>query len=76
MPAPITDITKKRVVQQWLSGDSRSKIAIDNNLGEGTVSSIVNYYKIGLDSSEFDSARQLARSKETRADYERITLTC
>jgi hypothetical protein len=60
MPAPITDITKKRVVQQWLSGDSRSKIAIDNNLGEGTVSSIVNYYKIGLDSSEFDSARQLA----------------
>jgi hypothetical protein len=60
MPAPIDDITKRRVVQQWLSGDSRPKIAIDNNLGEGTVSGIVRDFKIGLDSSEFDSARELA----------------
>jgi hypothetical protein len=60
MPAPIDDITKRRVVQQWLSGDSRPKIAIDNNLGEGTVSGIVRDFKIGLDNSEFDSARDLA----------------
>jgi hypothetical protein len=60
MPAPIDKIVKRRVVQQWLAGDSRPKIAIDNNIGEGTVSGIVSEFKIGLDSSEFDSARQLS----------------
>jgi hypothetical protein len=60
MPAPIDEIIKRRVVQQWLSGEARDKIAIDNNIGSGTVSSIVNNYKIGLDNSEFDSARELA----------------
>jgi hypothetical protein len=60
MPAPIEASVKSKVIQQWLAGDSRSKIAIDNNIGEGTVGSIVNYFKIGLDNSEFDSARELA----------------
>jgi hypothetical protein len=60
MPAPIEASIKTKVIQQWLSGDSRSKIAIDNNVGEGTVGSIVNYFKIGLDQSEFDAARELA----------------
>jgi hypothetical protein len=60
MPAPINEITKRRVVQQWLCGESRTKIAIDNNIGEGTVSSIVSEFKIGLDNAEFDSARELA----------------
>ena len=27
---------KTKVIQQWLAGDSRPKIAIDNNIGEGT----------------------------------------
>jgi hypothetical protein len=60
MPAPINEVIKRRAVQQWLSGEARAKIAIDNNLGEGTVSSIINYFKIGLDAAEFDSARELA----------------
>ena len=60
MPAPIDEIIKRRVIQQWLAGDSRPKIAIDNNIGEGTVSSIINYFKIGLDKSDFDAARELA----------------
>jgi len=29
---------KKQVINQWLSGDSRDKIATDNNVGQGTVS--------------------------------------
>ena len=60
MPAPINETVKTRVIQQWLSGESRSKIAIDNNIGEGTVSSIISYFKLGLDQSEFDSVRELA----------------
>jgi hypothetical protein len=60
MPAPIDDIIKKRVVQQWLGGEARDKIAADNNIGEGTVSGIVSEFKIGLDNSEFEAARELA----------------
>jgi hypothetical protein len=60
MPVPIDEIIKRRVVQEWLSGEARDKTAIDNNIGEGTVSSIINYFKIGLDNSEFDSTRELA----------------
>jgi hypothetical protein len=59
-PPAIEASIKTKVIQQWLSGDSRAKIAIDNNIGEGTVSSIVNNFKIGLDNSEFDSAREVA----------------
>jgi hypothetical protein len=60
MPPTIEASIKSNVIRQWLSGDSRPKIAIDNNIGEGTVSSIVNHFKIGLDNSEFDSAREIA----------------
>src|SRR5205823_2104877 len=52
--------TRKQVVQQWVSGDTRDKIAIDNAIGEGTVSSIVNDWKRGLEDSEYESVRQLA----------------
>jgi predicted component of type VI protein secretion system len=34
--------------------------ATDNNIGAGTVTSIVNYYKIGLEDLDFDSIRELA----------------
>ena len=60
MPPAIEASIKGKVIQQWLSGYSRAKIAIDNNIGEGTVSGIVGDFKIGLDNSEFDSARELA----------------
>src|SRR5919197_1077572 len=60
MPASIEASIKTRVIQQWLSGDPRPKIALDTDIGEGTVGSIINYFKIGLDNSEFDSAREIA----------------
>jgi hypothetical protein len=59
MPAPIDEIVKRRVVQQWLSGEAHEKIAGDNNIGSGTVSSIVDNYKIGLDNLDLDSFREL-----------------
>jgi len=55
MPAPIDDIIKRLVVQQWLAGEARDRIAIDNNIGSGTV----NSYKIGLDNLDLDSFRGL-----------------
>ena len=33
---------KTKVIKQWLDGDSRDKIASDNQIGAGTVSGIIN----------------------------------
>ena len=60
MPAAINEQTRKQVIQQWVSGDTREKIAIDNDIGEGTVSGIVNDWKKGLEDSEYESVRELA----------------
>jgi hypothetical protein len=60
MRPAIDEQTRARVIQQWISGYPRDKIAEENNIGAGTVSSIINYYKIGLDNSEFDLVRELA----------------
>jgi hypothetical protein len=60
MPAPIDELIRRRVIQQWLSGLPRDKIAADNNIGSGTVTSIVNNYKIGLGDLDFDKVRELA----------------
>src|SRR5919198_3505706 len=66
MPAPIDEIVRRRVVQQWLSGESRDKISADNNIGEGTVASIVDGYKIGLDNLNFASFRELMLEAKKR----------
>jgi hypothetical protein len=60
MPAAINDQTGKQVIHQWISGDTREKIAIDNSIGEGTVSGIINDWKRGLKDSEYESVRELA----------------
>jgi hypothetical protein len=60
MPAAIDESIKRKVIQQWISGESRDKIAAGNNIGTGTVTSIVSNYKFGLETLDFDSIRQLA----------------
>jgi hypothetical protein len=60
MPAPIDEAIKRRVIQQWFNGFPRDKIAAENNIGAGTVSSIIANYKAGLEELDFDSIRQLA----------------
>jgi hypothetical protein len=59
MPASIDEIIKRRLVQQWLSGEASDKIAADNNIGSGTVSTIVDNYKIWLDNLDLDFFREL-----------------
>jgi len=60
MPAAIDTRVKKQVINQWLSGDSRDRIAADNNIGAGTVSNIINEWKKGLADSEYETIRELA----------------
>jgi hypothetical protein len=60
MPSPIEEVIKRRVIEQWLSGEARDKIAAENNIGAGTVTSIVSNYKVGLEELDFNSVRQLS----------------
>jgi hypothetical protein len=60
MPAAIDAQIKKQVINRWLSGDSRDRIAADNNIGAGTVSNIINEWKKGVEHSDYDSVRELA----------------
>ena len=60
MPSAIQDVIRRRVIEQWLSGESRDKIASDLQIGTGTVSSIVSDFKKNLQASDLDSVRELA----------------
>ena len=60
MPSPINELVRRKVIEQWINGFPRDKIASDLQIGNGTVSGIVSDFKKGLDNSEFDSIRQLA----------------
>ncbi|MDQ6865002.1 MAG: hypothetical protein M3044_14400 [Thermoproteota archaeon] len=62
MPAPIDMRVKKQVINQWIAGDSRDRIAADNNIGAGTVTNIINEWKKGVEDSEYDSVRELTVS--------------
>jgi hypothetical protein len=66
MPAPIGEIVKRRVVQQWLAGEPREKITADNNIAAGTVSIIVDDYKARLDNFNLDSFRELSVEAKKR----------
>jgi hypothetical protein len=60
MPPPIQDIIRRRVIQLWITGESRDKIASDLEIGAGTVSGIVSDFKKNLQGSDIDSVRELA----------------
>jgi hypothetical protein len=55
MPSGIDELIKRRVIQQWVSGHQRDKIATENNIGAGTVSSIVNNFKAAVEDSDLIS---------------------
>jgi hypothetical protein len=72
MPAAIDSHVKKQVITQWLSGDSRDKIATDNGIGAGTVSNIIIEWKKGVEDSDYESVRELAiYSKKEGSDLSR-----
>ena len=60
IPSAIDELIKRRVMQQWFNGTSRDRTTADNNIGTGTVSSIINNYKTQLEDSDFESVRGLA----------------
>jgi hypothetical protein len=73
MPSAIDEVIRIKVIQQWINGFPRDKIASDLQIGTGTASSIISDFKIGLENSEFDSIRQLARDKEATTELVRVS---
>jgi hypothetical protein len=60
MPAAIEPIIKQRVIAQYLQGDSRDRIAVDNDIGTGTVSNILDEWKRAVQGSDYDTVTDLA----------------
>jgi len=60
MPSGIDELVRRRVVDKWINGFPRDKIASDLQIGAGTVSNIVSEFKNNLQDSDIDSVRELA----------------
>jgi uncharacterized protein (UPF0335 family) len=60
MPSAIDEVIRIKVIQQWINGFLRDKIASDLRIGNGTVSGIVSDFKKNLQGSNIDSLRELA----------------
>jgi hypothetical protein len=48
MPSKLLDNIKSLVIQQWLAGTQRDKIAVENGLSAGAVTNIVNEWRQAL----------------------------
>ena len=59
MQPPISESTKRAVIEEYLRGKNRDPIAIDLRLGTGTVSKIISEWKVGLDYPIADELREL-----------------
>ena len=60
MPSRLPDNYKSLVIQEWLNGEQRDKIAVDNGLGAGSVTNIVNEWRTALGFPTADALRELA----------------
>ena len=60
MPAKLPDNVKSLVIQQWLKGEQRDKIAANNGLSAGAVTNIVNNWRQYLGFAAADELRDLA----------------
>jgi len=60
MPSKLPDNIRSLVIQYWLKGEQRDKIAVTNGLSAGAVTNIVNNWRQGLGFTAADELRDLA----------------
>jgi hypothetical protein len=60
MPAKIPESLKSAVIQQWLQGVERDKIALEFGISAGAVTNIVNEWRQVIDFPVADELRELA----------------
>ena len=71
MPSAISEEIRRRVIKQWLSGDTRAKIASDSNIGQGSVTNIVSDFNRGMADPELGSIREFAVESQKTRPYTR-----
>ena len=59
IPARLPDNIRSNVIQQWLAGYQRDRIAFDCGISAGAVSSITSDWKMAVDSYDPDASRDL-----------------
>jgi DNA-binding transcriptional MerR regulator len=59
MPTKLPDSLRLSVIQQWLAGHQRDKIAFDNGISAGAVTNIVNEWRMRVGSYAADELRDL-----------------
>src|SRR5689334_8982425 len=60
MPSKLPNHLKSLVIQQWLSGTQRDRIAAENGLSAGAVTNLVNEWSRGLGFAIAEDLRELA----------------
>jgi hypothetical protein len=55
----LSPYTKSQIITDWLSGKRRREISLNNGISTGTVSNIVEEWRLRLGGSELDSLREL-----------------
>ena len=60
MPSRLPNNYKSLVIQEWLNGEQRDKIAVDSGIGAGSVTNIVNEWRATLGFPTADMLRELA----------------
>lgn len=59
MAGNIPEYTKSLVIQAWLTGNTRDSIAVEHNISAGTVSNIIQEWRIKIGYNDADSLRDL-----------------
>lgn len=60
MPLALEQDVNERVKMLWFSGETRKYIAEECGIGAGSVTNIINEWKKDLESSDYESVRELA----------------
>jgi hypothetical protein len=60
MPPAIEPMIRKKVISLYLLGHGRNEISRSENLGQGTVTSIIQEFKRGTEEGDYDMVRNLA----------------
>ncbi|MGH9975784.1 MAG: hypothetical protein ACRD8Z_08105, partial [Nitrososphaeraceae archaeon] len=59
MPAPIPEVIKSKVIEQWILGQSRDSIASANSISTGAVSNIVREFEERLGRDVMRGTREI-----------------
>jgi hypothetical protein len=60
MPTALELDVKDKVKKLWLSGETRKNVATECGIGAGSVTNVINEWKMDLESSDYEAIRELA----------------